>query len=381
MHQDWQLGGSGTAYTMGTAHDALLPHQSKISMFQNLNRQYGGSPAHSRGTAEFMTGAPITNMTTPEVDLSIDQAIADAIDPQTAIRTFHLGPTPYSGGPPSDTGWASGYNTYISWSSPTQPNPPLESAQVAFDQVYVPAGSDPGLAQKRIRLKTSVLDHTVDQIDAINPRLGKDDKAKLDEYLTSLREVENGLQVAPTDPTCSDGAEPPGDSLAFPDHTRAMLDVIVLALKCDATRIITYSMDYGFGNKDFTFLGTGSVKHHNLSHSGTAQNIVDSHKAIVKWYMEQIAYFLGEMDAVDEGGATLLDNSICYIGADLGDAWAHSTTNLPHMVAGGGGIGLDPGRLINASGVNYDSVLLALAYALDAPLPNFSGATTPFGGL
>ena len=140
-------------------------------------------------------------------------------------------------------------------------------------------------------------------------------------------------------------------------------------------------MDYGFGNKDFTFLGTGSVRHHNLSHSGTAQNVIDSHKAIVRWYMEQIAYFLGEMDAVDDGGVTLLDNSICYIGSDLGDGWAHSTSRLPQMVAGGGAVGLDPGRLIDASGVNYDSLLLGLAHAMDAPLPGFSGASTPFTGL
>ena len=369
MWQDWQLAGAGTAYTMGTAHTSLQPFQPKLSMFQNLNGSYGGAPDHSRGTAEFLTGAPIADMSTPQVDLSIDQAIAEYLDPPTAIRSLHLGPTPYSGGPPSDTGWPSGYNTYISWSSPSQPNAPLESARVAFDQVYVPSGSDPTIAEKRLRLKQSILDHTMDQIAAIDPRLGQEDKAKLDEYLTSLREVESGLQNDPPVAGCGDGAVQPADSLAFPEHTRAMLDVIALALQCDATRIVTYSMDYGFGNKDFDFLGLGSFRHHNLSHSGTAQNIIDWHKAIVTWYMDQIAYFLGLLDGIDEGGSTLLDNAVVYIGSDVGDGWSHSHSNLTNMLAGGGAGALSPGRLIDASGASYDSVLLALAHAMGAPLP------------
>lgn len=135
QRQDWQLTGSGTDYTMGTAHVMLEPLRSKLSMFKNLDGDYGGAPDHSRGTASFLTGAPINDMVDPQVDISIDQVIADTLRPATAIRSLHLGPTPYASGPPSDTGWPSGYNTFISWAGPSAPNSPLESAQVAFDQV------------------------------------------------------------------------------------------------------------------------------------------------------------------------------------------------------------------------------------------------------
>ncbi|MBC8071345.1 MAG: DUF1552 domain-containing protein [Deltaproteobacteria bacterium] len=382
MRQDWMLGGSGTDYTMGTAHASLEPLRAKLSMFTNLNGDYGGAPDHSRGTASFLTGAPISDMGTPQVDISIDQAIADALRPATAMRSLHLGPTPYAAGPPSDTGWPSGYNTYVSWSSPSTPNAPLESAQVAFDQVYVPPDADPALAAKRLRLRQSVLDHTTLQIDDITPRLGSDDAQKLDAYLTAVREVESGLQVDPPVPGCGDGAVAPADALDFAEHTRAMLDVIVLAMRCDATRIATYSMDYGFGNKDFTFLGNGSCKHHNLSHSGTTADIITKHTGIVRWYMDQIAYFLGELDSFDDGsGSTLLDDSVVYIGSDVGDGWTHSHANLTAMLAGGGAGALAPGRLIDAAGASYDSVLLGLAWAMGAELPSFSGASMPFAGL
>lgn len=379
MRQDWQLGGSGSSYTMGTAHASLAPFQSKISMFQNLNGTQGGAPDHSRGTAEFLTGSAISNNQNPEVAISIDQAIADELDPQTPIRSLHLGPTPYPAGPPSDTGWPSGYNTFISWSSPTAPNSPLESAQVAFNQIFVPAGTDPTMADKRNRLRQSILDHTMDQISAIEPRLGSDDRQKLDEYLTAVREVESGLQTGGVT-GCGNLSEPAA-GLSFPDHTKAMFDIITLALQCDATRIITYSMDYGFGNKDFDFLGMGSFRHHNLSHSGTAQQTLDRHKAIVRWYMDQLGYFLGQMDAVDESGATLLDNSVIYVGSDVGDGWAHSHQNLTNMIIGGGAGALNPGRLIDVAGSSYDSVLLALAHAMDANIPSFSGESSPFTGL
>jgi hypothetical protein len=385
MGQDWQLGGSGTNYTLGTAHTSLEPLRNKFSMFKSLHGKSGGAPDHSRGTAEFLTGAMISDQTTPTVDISIDQAIANALDPQTRIRSLHLGPEPYPNGPPADTGWPSGYNVPISWASPSAPNLPLESARVAFDQIYVPSGdAEAGiLAARRLELRQSVLDHVTDQVSGIQPRLGSSDRAKLDEYLTSVRDIESRLQLsAPTEAGGSCGsAERPADGLDHVEHTRAMIDVLVLALRCDATRIITYSMDYGFGNKDFSWLTQSGFKHHNLSHSGTDEERVNAHKAIVAWYMEQFARLLAVMDGVAEGEATLLDNSVVYMGSDLGDAWGHSHTDLCMLLAGGGAGALDPGRLIDASGADYAAVLLALAHAMDAELPTFAGATSPFVGI
>lgn len=194
--------------------------------------------------------------------------------------------------------------------------------------------------------------------------------------------MESRLQSAqPAARACGGGAAQPGAGLDFPTHTRAMLDVLVLALQCDATRFVTYSLDYGFGNKDFTFLGAGSGRHHNLSHSGTAAATISLHEAIVPWYMDQIAYLLGRMDAIREGDATLLDNSIVYVGSDVGDGWSHAHQDLPAFLAGTGAGALNPGRLIDASGKSYASFLLALAHAMGAQLPSFAGASTPFSGL
>lgn len=379
QRQDWALGGNGTSYTLGTAHASLVPFKAKLSMLKNLNGSYSGAPDHSRGTAEFLTAAAITDMASPRVALSIDQAMVNLVQPNTSIRSLHLGPTPYPVGRPSDTGWPSGYNLYISWSSPTAPNAALEDAQVAFDRVFTVSGGDPAqqaLAQKRLRLRTSVLDYVVDQVNTIAPRLGKDDGKKLGEYLTSIRDVESRLQAAAQQTSgsgsCMSGARPavPPD---FEAHTRAMFDVLTLALQCDATRFATYSIDYGFGTKD--------DGHHNLSHSGNTQALYDQHKAIVKRYMDRLAYFLGKLEAVNEGGATLLDNSIVYMGSDLGEAWSHSHQNLTAIVAGKGAGALNPGRLVDAAGHRYANFLLALGQAMAPQMTSFGGSSTPMPGL
>jgi hypothetical protein len=386
MHDDWQLSGSEQSWTMGTAHTSLLPLQGRLSMFRGLDGRSSGAPDHSRGTAVFLTGGMISNQSTPTVAVSIDQVIAEAIQPPTRLRSLHLGPAPYPSGPPADTGWPSGYNVFLSWSSPTAPNAPLEDPQVAFDQVFVPSGdaAATAAAERRLRRRQSVIDHVIGQIGDIKPRLGRDDGQKLDEYLTSVRDVESRLQASrpPAVPTSGCGAATgPGSGLDHAAHTRAMLDVIVLALQCDATRIVTYSMDYGFGNKSFDFLGLGNYAHHNLSHGGTAPERVAAHMGIVAWYMNELAYFLQKMDAVDDGGPTLLDNSVVYHGSDVGDAWSHSHNDLCITVAGGGAGALNPGRLLDGTGVAYPRVLLALAHAMDANVASFAGEGTPFSGL
>ncbi len=381
MHQDWQLSGSGNSYTMGTAHASLEPLKSKLSMFTNLDTIAGGSPAHARGCAAFLTAASISDPDTPQVDISIDQAIADALQPPTAIRSLHLGPTPYPGGNPVDTGWSSGYNTFLSWQSPDAPNAALESPQTAFDQIFVPPDADASQAQKRVALQQSVLDHTLEQISTVETRLGAEDRQRLDRYLTAVRQVEEGLQVPPVAAGCGDAADRPDDGQSFETHTRSMLDVLSLALACDATRIVTYSMDYGFGNKDFGFLGLGNYRHHNIGHSGSTPELVAAHTGIVRWYQDQIAYLLTQLDAIEEDGGTVLDKSVIYVGSDVANAWSHGKSNMPMMLAGGGGGALNPGRLIDAAGASYASVLLGLAEAMDAPLGSFAGANTPFADL
>lgn len=381
QHQDWQLVGSGTDYTLGTAHVSLEPLKQRFSMFRGLDTNSGGTPAHARGCAAFLTAASINDPDTPIVDISIDQAIADAIEPATPLRSLHLGPSPYSGGNPSDTGWSSGYNTFISWQAPDSPNAALESPQTAFDQIYVPPDADAAMAEKRVALQQSVLDHTVEQISTIETRLGNEDRQRLDRYLTAVRQVEQGLQAPTPAAGCGDAMDRPDDGQSFADHTRSMMDVLALALACDATRIVTYSMDYGFGNKDFTFLGKGSYRHHNIGHSGNTPELQAAHRAIVRWYQDQIAYLLDQLQSIEEDGGTLLDKSVVYVGTDVSNAWSHGKTDLPMMLAGGGGGALNPGRVIDAGGASYASVLLALAHAMDAPLASFAGETNPFSAL
>lgn len=384
-YAEWMTAARPTGgFTLGTAHAALQPLMGSFSLLVNVNNtKVTGSPAHARGTASFLTGATITNQNVATVGVSMDQVVAQAVGAGTPIPSLQLGPTPYAV-PPRDTGWSSGYNTNISWTSANVPNPCFEDPLAAFQRLFPPS---PGMsaATRQQRLTRSVLDGVGVQVGSMRPQLAADDRHKLDEYLTSVRALEARLTATPTQPMMACGGTAPAAALAFPEHTQAMLDVTALALQCDVTRVVTYQMDYGFGGKDFAFLlGGGRQSHHALTHTGTAADPTVKQKvmAITRWYVDRYASLVARLAATPDGpGATLLDNSIVLLGSDVGDGRNHRGANLPLVLAGKGGGALSPGRRIDAGGVPHEQLLLALIRAMGVNQPSFAGTSTALTGL
>jgi hypothetical protein len=384
-YAEWMTAARPTGgFTLGTAHAALQPLMGTFSLLVNVNNtKVTGAPAHARGTASFLTGAAISNQNVATVDVSMDQVVAQAVGGTTPIRSLQLGPTPYAV-PPRDTGWSSGYNTNISWTSASVPNPCLEDPLAAFARLFPPMPGTPGLTRQQ-RLTRSVLDGVKVQMGSMRPQLAAEDRYKLDEYLTSVRALEARLAAAPMAPMTSCGGTAPSAGLAFPEHTQAMLDVTALALQCDVTRVVTYQMDYGFGGKDFAFLLGGTRQsHHALTHTGTVADPMVKQKvmAITRWYVDRFASLVARLNATPDGpGATLLDNSIVLLGSDVGDGRNHRGANLPLVLAGKGGGSLSPGRRIDAGGVPHEQVLLALIRAMGVNQASFAGTSTAFTGL
>ncbi len=372
---EWATSGSGSTYSMGTAHAALQPLKPHFSIIRGLNNvNCSASPGHSRGNTAFLSGAVISEPVVPRAGVSIDQLMAQAIGGATKLPSLQLGPTPYAV-PPQDVGWTSAYNTYLSWRSDTQGNPAIESPQQAFDRI-LGASTQPTQTRETLR-QTSILDYAAKQTTRLSSRLSQGDRKKLDEYLTSLRDVERRLKASTVSSTCS--GTRPAAGLAFPEHTRAMLDLIVLAFQCDMTRVITYQMDYGFGNKDFAFLLGGNRElHHNITHTSAADDPAtrEKHRRITQWYVDQYAYLLTRLSAISEGSGTLLDSTIALLGSELGDGRGHNGDDLPIIVGGRGGGALNPGRLIDAGGVPHTRLLLALLNAMGVAQTSFGGTST-----
>jgi hypothetical protein len=167
------------------------------------------------------------------------------------------------------------------------------------------------------------------------------DRAKLDEYMTGIYELEQRVQNA-TEITCNLIDRPP-DNLSYPEHVKMMCDLMVLAFQCDVTRVITFMLGNAGSGRNYDFIGV-SGGHHEISHHQDVQENFDKLTQIDTWEIEQLAYLLGKLGAVSEGTGTLLDNSIVFFSSEIEDGNSHAHTNLPVLLAGSAGGTLTVGQ-------------------------------------
>jgi len=382
---EWDVSGQGhNNFRGGDALANLEPlkaHFSAITGLRNFEVT-GAPPAHARGTASFLTGVQINNQDVARVGISADQIIATSVGGDTAFPSLELGPALYPGGNPVDTGWPSAYNCNLSWSSDEIFNSPEQSPRAVFDRLFGGTLNDRAEAQARRRRKHSILDYVRGQTNQMKTKANPSDRRKLDQYLTAIREVERRVdQPAPDALACNVEGVPAEGVLSHAAHTRAMMDLLVLAFQCDMTRVCTYMMDFGFGNKDFSFLFGGFRQlHHNITHSGGQQARLQ-HQQITGWYCDQFAYLIERMNDVQEETGTLLDNSMILFGSGLGSGRGHSGSGMPLLLAGRGGGSLSPGQRFHAAGVRHKRLMLTLIQEMGVERDIFAGEREPLVGL
>jgi len=368
----------------------LLPierHREDIHLLTGLANMAGAplsAAPHTHGTGTTLTCTPIAELEGGQVHngVSMDQVAANALGFQTRFPSLEVGTV-------SDAqqmgvceeGFSCAYLESIAWSGPKSPLPKINDPQALFDRLF--AGSDPGAterdkATRRARRK-SVLDYALDQARVLRNRLAVVDRYRLDEYMDGFRELERKLDVIPK--VC-DVPGAPQAVLDFPTHVDLMADLMVMALKCDQTRIMTYMLQNGFSSYVYDFLGINEG-HHGLTHHGDDQSLIDQVVTINIWELDQFGNFLDKMKAVDEGEGTLLDHTAVLFLSSMGDGYQHLNYDLPLILAGRANGALSPG-----SHTRYDNhrpvadLYLALLNVMGLDLATFGAdGTTPLEGL
>ena len=250
----------------------------------------------------------------------------------------------------TDSGFTSIYSAYISWSTPTTPAPKEIFPQQAFDQLF-----DDGSKRKRDK---SILDLVLEDAGALKPKLSQRDKQKLDEYLTSVREIEQRVELAEKisqAETKGAGWQPtvkvptmqrPGAGIptSAEDHLRLMFDIMLLAFQMDRTRVATFMMNNDLSNMRFPSLDGISGGIHELSHHANDEHRLDMYQRVNQHQVKLWGEFLGKMQATNEGERTLLENSMIMLTSSLFDGNAHDSRQLPVVLAGGGGGTIQGGR-------------------------------------
>jgi hypothetical protein len=370
----------GADYELSPTLAPLAALEKKLLVFSGVQNNAASvvPGAHGLGVAGMLTGVRGTKIPTVQVGISVDQAYAQSLGKTTRIQSLQLGITNRMY---ADLGHPAIYNGCISWASATQPLQPVIQPGVVFDQIFDGERPDASTAdrQRRTALRTSVLDHVLGEAKALESRLGVTDRRKLGEYLSSVRAVESEIQTAIAPGCGSSMTRPENSGFDGPTLVRLMNDLMLLALQCDATRVITFMLGNGGSScfSRFPWLGINQ-DHHGLAHAenGTALS------AIEKWEIEQLAYFCGKLDAIDDGGSTMLDNSLVFLSSEIDTGNGHGQDNKGILLLGSAGGVIQTGRHLRYAGEPQANLFITMLNALGVPARTFGAAgKRPLPGL
>ena len=354
---EWMPAGEGATYQLSASLKALEPHRSDFSIISglchDLARSHGnGGGDHARATATFLTGCMPKKTAGADIQLgiSVDQIAANQIGRKTRLPSLELSTDGQRSSGRCDSGYSCAYQFNLAWRSETMPMAPEMDPRLVFERLFgfgATAGKGPE-AERRKRLQQSILDTVLEDAKSVQSKVNAADRRKLDEYFTSIRDIEQRIQRAEKfSAEMPDVKVPEGVPDSYEEHIRTMFDLLTLAFQTDTTRIATFMLAHDGSNRSFPEIGVPDA-HHYLSHHQEDAAKLKKIAEIDRFYVRQLGYFLDKMKSVKDGesGATLLDNSMVVYGGGISDGNRHDHSQLPVILAGRGGGTLNPGRRI-----------------------------------
>ncbi|MSU35827.1 MAG: DUF1552 domain-containing protein [Pedosphaera sp.] len=381
----WWAKGSGADMELGKSLEPMAPLKAKMNCITGLfNKHATGVGIHPGQTGNILSGASLTRGAVLKGDISMDQVLASHIGQETVQPSMVLGcEQPITGY--HETNFSMAYSSHISWQSATSPVPMEVYPSLAFDSLFENRGN---------RRNQSILDRVQEQAAGLSSRVSSADKAKLDEYLTSVREVEKRIEQTRTSQSKAEqNAKNRGRSLALiprPDnglpedireHMRLMCDIIALGFQTDKTRIATLLLCRDLSGLFYPFLDV-RLAHHPASHDDQS----DAYERVSRYYCSQLAYLAARLDAMPEGEGTVLDNSCLMFISNMWSGTKHDSSKVPVLLAGGLGGTLETGRVLDYTDKGDDnrklcSMYLGLMDRMGAKLDRFGDAEAILAGL
>ena len=383
--EDFRPASQGSGFALPPILEPLAPHRDTISVFSGLAHPQaaamGDRPAgHGRSCPAFLTGTHVrqTEGTDIRCGVSADQVYAQHIGDATQLNSLELGIDQASLLGSCDIGYSCAYTNGISWLNPTVPLPVTANPHDVFERLF---GDGDALDEKsriaQLRRQSSMLDYVMESASRLSGQLGAEDRHKLGEYLDATRDIEKRIQKAMTSPANAQAAElerPAGIPDSFDEHVRLMIDLQVLAMQADITRVGTFMIGRELSNRTYPEIGVPD-SHHMLSHHDHDPAKMAKLARINRHHMEYFAYYLTRMKAVKDGDGSLLDRTLVIRGSAFGDSNEHDHMDLPVIVAGGL---LKGGRSVAVEkGTTMSNLLLASLNVLGVPVTSFGDSTGP----
>jgi hypothetical protein len=376
----WNAEGAGADMKLGKTLEPLEPLKSKINVIHGLfQKRATGQGIHPAQTGALLSGAAIQKGAIIRAGITVDQMLASRIGQDTPQQSIVLAcEQPMTGY--HETNFSMAYSSHISWQSPESPVPNEVYPSLAWDNLFENRGSLRNM---------SILDRVREDAASLTTKISSGDKAKLDEYLNSVREVENRIDrmrgaKAKADDEAKTKNKPvfsmdrPANGLPedLREHARLMCDIIAIAFQTDKTRVATLLLARDLSAMIYPWLGVKDG-HHGASHSNNS----DSYEGISRFHLSQLAYLATKLDAMPEGNGTVLDNCCLLWLSNMYIGRKHDNTRLPLVTAGGLGGTLQTGRTLDYTKESDDnrklcSLFLSIMDRMNVKLDHFGDANT-----
>jgi len=380
---DWTPKVEGADFELPAILEVLKPHKNQFSILTGLTsdkaRPHGdGGGDHARALGAFLTGCQPnkTDGTNIRAGVSVDQVAAARYADQTRLASLELGCEPGAMAGNCDSGYSCVYSSCMAWRSATQPLPKEVNPKQVFERLFANGPDNERLARDAKR--KSVLDFVKDDSKELASKLGANDVRKLDEYFSSVRDIE--LRIARSEKMppvkAPEGvAAPSGIPASYEEHIRLMYDLLALAFQADVTRVSTCVLANEGSNRSYPFIGI-TEGHHELSHHGNDAKKKEKIREINKFHTKQLAYLLDKLSAIKEGDGTLLDHTMIAYGSGNSDGNAHNHDNLPILLAGGGGGTIKQGRhIVYKNETPLNNLWLAMLERMDVKMQSLGDST------
>ena len=388
--RNWNPSWEGPLQTLPRILKPLEPLKSEITLLGNLTHNNGralldGAGDHGRCCGAYLTGMqPKKTMVDIKAGISCDQIVAQKVGSQTRFPSLEIGLEDARQAGDCDSGYSCAYTNNLAWRSESQPLPPILDPRALFERLFG-SGAEltPEQRQRQAKFRRSILDFAAEDTRKLQTNLGPTDRRKLDEYLSSIRDIERQIERAEKDNSqVNPGmAKPYGVPADFAEHFKLMTDMITVAFQADLTRVLTFLVTREGTSRAYRELGIPDG-HHPLTHHRNDPEMMEKVCRINEYHVQQLAAWFLKLQSIKEGDSNILENSMIVYGAGLADGNRHSHEDLPTLIAGRGGKFFKPGRrILYRKETPMSNLFLSMMDRMDVKVDRFGDASGRLQGL
>jgi hypothetical protein len=384
--KDWTPAAEGSAFDLPRLLQPLAANRDKMLLISGLMQKNGdangdGPGDHARAAATYLTGvhAKKTQGADIYVGVSMDQVAAQRVGNATRFPSIELTCEDGRMVGGCDSGYSCAYSNSISWRSATTPNPPELNPRAAFERLFGISDEDPETRKKNRRYDRSILDGAMEDTKNLERNLGPSDRCKIDEYMSSVREIEARIQKTENDnkeivPAMDKPVAAPAD---LSDHARLMYDLMRVAFQTDITRIATFMLTREGSSRTYREIDLPEA-HHPLTHHRGDPEMIEKVYRINRYHTGLFAEFIAKMAATPDGDGSLLDHSMIVYGAGLADGNRREHVNLPVMILGGACGTIKTGRHLRLAGKTpINNLYVSMLDRMGVPVESLGDSTGP----